>query len=336
MMTTSQKWPQLPKGTWRRFIQRDVAKAAPWPELLLPAGVMLRATHDTVVVQDALAAEMTTGQVHYELQVTVSPAETVEFSLPVSGVLTVRIAAGVTCHLREIRTGHASQQQRALVQLELAPGASVRYDTFDTANDDVLIYRHAQLANDATIKWHTVSLGTACGAIYHAVDLVGTGSRAVMNTAALSSEQADLTLTTAVTNVGRQTQGLINQHAVLTDHARLVMNGIGAIRLGARGSDAQQENRVLVLSEGATGEANPLLLIDENDVTAGHAASVAAIDETQLRYLMSRGLPRTTALRLVVMGFLMHLMPTDLPREMQDWIQAQIAQQLGKESPFGS
>ena len=53
-------------------------------------------------------------------------------------------------------------------------------------------------------------------------------------------------------------------------------------------SIANQESRVLMLSENARGDANPILLIDEDDVEAGHAASVGRVDPEQLYYLMSR------------------------------------------------
>ena len=58
-------------------------------------------------------------------------------------------------------------------------------------------------------------------------------------------------------------------------------------------ANAEQESRVLMLSEKARGDANPILLIDEDDVTAGHAASVGRVDPTQLYYLMSRGISKT-------------------------------------------
>ena len=73
---------------------------------------------------------------------------------------------------------------------------------------------------------------------------------------------------------------------------------------GAKGADAQQESRVLMLSDQARSDANPILLIDENDVTAGHAASIGQVDPEDMYYLMSRGLDKATAERLVVRGFL--------------------------------
>jgi Fe-S cluster assembly protein SufD len=59
-----------------------------------------------------------------------------------------------------------------------------------------------------------------------------------------------------------------------------------------------------MLSPQARGDANPILLIDEDDVTAGHAASVGRVDPTQLYYLMSRGIPKLEAERLIIHGFL--------------------------------
>ena len=87
-------------------------------------------------------------------------------------------------------------------------------------------------------------------------------------------------------------------------NASSIFNGIGKIAKGATRSNAVQESRVLMLSEKARGDANPILLIDEDDVTAGHAASVGRVDPLQLFYLMSRGISQQEAERLVIHGFL--------------------------------
>ena len=90
----------------------------------------------------------------------------------------------------------------------------------------------------------------------------------------------------------------------MKDSASTIFNGIGKIEHGASKSNAEQESRVLMLSEKARGDANPMLLIDEDDVMAGHAASVGRVDPVQLYYLMSRGISKKEAERLVIHGFL--------------------------------
>ncbi|MDR4211010.1 SufD family Fe-S cluster assembly protein, partial [Bacillus thuringiensis] len=83
--------------------------------------------------------------------------------------------------------------------------------------------------------------------------------------------------------------GWILKHVVQQDSATSIFNGIGKIEHGASKSNAQQSSRVLMLDEKARGDANPILVIDEEDVMAGHAASVGSVDPYKLHYLMSRG-----------------------------------------------
>src|SRR5690625_8026338 len=89
----------------------------------------------------------------------------------------------------------------------------------------------------------------------------------------------------------------------MKEQASAIFNGIGKIEHGATRANAEQESRVLMLSEKARGDANPILLIDEDDVTAGHAASVGRVDPMQLYYLMSRGITEEEAERLIIHGF---------------------------------
>jgi Fe-S cluster assembly protein SufD len=73
---------------------------------------------------------------------------------------------------------------------------------------------------------------------------------------------------------------------------------------GAQRTDAFQESRNLLLSDGSHADAIPGLEIEANDVRCTHAATVSKIDAGQIFYLMSRGLPRADAERLLVGGFL--------------------------------
>src|SRR5699024_3902539 len=99
-----------------------------------------------------------------------------------------------------------------------------------------------------------------------------------------------MNFTSQIIHYGKDTNRHILKHGVMKDAASSIYNGGGLIKHGATRSDAQQESRVLMLSEKARGDANPILLIDEDDVTAGHAASVGRVDPIQLFYLMSRGI----------------------------------------------
>ena len=76
-------------------------------------------------------------------------------------------------------------------------------------------------------------------------------------------------------NTVKKTNGYILKHGVMRENASSVFNGIGYIKHGGTKSIANQESRVLMLSENARGDANPILLIDEDDVE-GHTRRLLA------------------------------------------------------------
>ena len=88
------------------------------------------------------------------------------------------------------------------------------------------------------------------------------------------------------------------------DDARSVYSGLVRLRQPAQKSNAHQTNRNLVLTEGASAESIPNLEIEANDVRCSHASTVGPIDDDQLYYLESRGVPPDEAERLIVLGLL--------------------------------
>src|SRR5699024_9416556 len=164
--------------------------------------------------------------------------------------------------------------------------------------------RRGYLMRDSSIDWALGVMNSGNIVADFDSDLVGEAAHAEVKAVAISAGHQIQAIDTRVTNKGKHTIGHILQHGVIRESGTLTFNGIGHILHGAKGADAQQESRVLMLSDKARGDANPILLIDENEVTAGHAASVGRVDPEEMYYLMSRGLHKEEAERLVIRGFL--------------------------------
>ena len=192
------------------------------------------------------------------------------------------------------------------VEVIARAGAQIKFSAIDRLGENVTAYisRRGKLDNDAMIDWAIGVMNEGNVVADFDSDLYGKGSHADMKVVALSSGKQVQGIDTRVTNYGCNSIGNILQHGVILEKGTLTFNGIGHIIKGAKGADAQQESRVLMLSDQARSDANPILLIDENDVTAGHAASIGQVDPEDMYYLMSRGLDKATAERLVVRGFL--------------------------------
>lgn len=184
--------------------------------------------------------------------------------------------------------------------------AQVKYGAVDTLSKDMQTYvnRNAYVENDGRVEWALGLMNDGNTISENITNLHGNGAYGDTKTVVVGTGNQIQNFTTKVIHFGKHSNGYILKHGVMKDKASSIFNGIGKIEHGATKSDAVQESRVLMLSPEARGDANPILLIDEDDVTAGHAASVGRVDPTQLYYLMSRGIAKTEAERLIIHGFL--------------------------------
>ena len=94
-----------------------------------------------------------------------------------------------------------------------------------------------------------------------------------------------------------------NYRGVLNDKSRAVFNGKVFVRENASGTDAQQSNKNLLLSNDARVDTKPQLEIFNDDVKCAHGATVGQLEEEELFYLLTRGLPESLARNLLTYGF---------------------------------
>lgn len=185
-------------------------------------------------------------------------------------------------------------------------GAKINYSsiTNQPGHKRGTILRRGLTYRDSLINWNVAAMDEAD--VYHdnTTNILGDGSEANLKIVTLGVKEQKTYFNSEVVNQGLSSKGDILQHGVLLDRSHIVFNGVGFIVKGATGSNAYQSSRMLTLSSEAKADANPMLLIDENDVMAGHGASLGRIDEEQLYYLQSRGLTRKESSRLLVHGFL--------------------------------
>ncbi len=191
------------------------------------------------------------------------------------------------------------------------------------------IIRRGTTEADASIKWALGLMNEGSQIIDNTTNLVGDRSTSELKSVVVGTGDQKINLTSKIVQYGKETDGYILKHGVMKENASSVFNGIGYIKHGGTKSIANQESRVLMLSENARGDANPILLIDEDDVEAGHAASVGRVDPEQLYYLMSRGISRTEAERLVIHGFLdpvvRELPIEDVKRQLREVIERKVS-----------
>ncbi len=193
-----------------------------------------------------------------------------------------------------------------VVELVVQAGAKVTFASihnFGVGSTDIT-YRRVSLDNDSKVEWIIGELNSGNAMADTTSILKGNGSDSDAKVISIGRGEQKLNQTTRAIHFGKNTPSQMITRAVMKEEATAIINGITKIEKGATGANGQQTERVLMLSPRARGDANPILLIDEDDVKAGHAASVGQVNPEQVYYLMSRGISKAEAERLIIYGFL--------------------------------
>jgi len=119
------------------------------------------------------------------------------------------------------------------------------------------------------------------------------------------AEEQLFDLTSFTTHIGRDTTGDLLSKAALLEKARTYLKGLITIEKSAVGTDSFLGEFGMNLSKSARSVAIPSLEIDQPDCRrAMHSSSVGPVDEMQLFYLESRGIPPDEARKFIVLGYL--------------------------------
>lgn len=140
--------------------------------------------------------------------------------------------------------------------------------------------------------------------INYQINLVGQGSDVTLLMLLLGKNQNSLKVTTNIIHQGPDTKSRVIIKGALDDMSKIDFEGKVVIEKGAKRSNAWLAAHLLLLSNSASGSAVPNLEISENEVKAGHASTVGKVSDTELFYLMSRGLTEKASTKLIVQGFL--------------------------------
>jgi Fe-S cluster assembly protein SufD len=192
-----------------------------------------------------------------------------------------------------------------VTELYIGAGANVRFVNTQDLGQQVYDLRSqtAVLDRDSRLEWLTVTLGGRVSRSSQHTVLRQPGAEAVITGLYLPDGKQHIAFDTLQDHVAANcTSDLLYQGALL-GKSRSVYEGTIRAWPGAQKTNAYQSNRNLLLSKKARSDSLPRLEIEANDLRCSHGATVSPVDEGQVFYLMSRGIPRADAVRLIVEGF---------------------------------
>jgi Fe-S cluster assembly protein SufD len=190
-------------------------------------------------------------------------------------------------------------------ELFLGEGSTVGYVALQKWGRNAwhLADQRARLDKDSTLRLFNVTLGARFSKTRVEASLQGQGADAELKAIYFASGEQFFDFHTLQDHQVGNTRSDLLFKGALQDVARTVYAGLIRIEKGAARSDAYQANRNLVLSDKAKATSIPMLEIDNNDVRCTHGATVGPVDPQHMFYLRSRGIPESTAKRMIVQGF---------------------------------
>jgi Fe-S cluster assembly protein SufD len=191
------------------------------------------------------------------------------------------------------------------VEVEVAAEAKVEIVSVQRLSRETwhFAHQHTRLGHDSELDWVTAGLGSRKGKVWITNDLAGPGATSQVTGVYFADGSQHLDYDTFQEHAAPSTTSDFFFRGALRDSATAVWRGMIRVENEAQKTDAFQENRNLLLSRQAHANSIPGLEILANDVRCTHAATVGQVDSEQLFYLMSRGLTRNEAERLIVRGF---------------------------------
>jgi Fe-S cluster assembly protein SufD len=193
----------------------------------------------------------------------------------------------------------------AVAEIVVGRAARVRYTSIQEWGEGVthLGVQRAHLDRDADFRSLAIGFGASLARAEAESVLAGQGAFSEMLGIFFADGNQHFDHRSEQDHVAENCTSDLLYKGALRDHSRGVYSGWVHVRPNAQKTNAMQTNRNIILSDSAFARSIPNLEIEANDVRCGHAASVGPVEEEQLFYLMSRGIPRDEAEKLIVFGF---------------------------------
>jgi Fe-S cluster assembly protein SufD len=197
-----------------------------------------------------------------------------------------------------------------IVELSVGDAARLTFVELQTWGEHVWNFTHerGRAGRDATLDWIFGAVGSHLTKNFTELDLAGEGSTGRMSGFYFADGIQHLDHDTQQNHLAPHTTSDLLFKGALVDRSRSVWQGMIYVAPGAQKTDGYQANRNLILSKRARADSIPGLEILADDVRCTHGATVSQLEDEPVFYLMSRGLERPEAERLVVDGFFSPIM----------------------------
>jgi len=204
----------------------------------------------------------------------------------------------------------------AVVELVAHKDAKLRYTTIQNWSSDVynLVTKRAYAYEGATVEWIDGNIGSKLTMKYPGVYLMGERAYGETLSIAFAGKGQHQDTGAKMVHLAPNTTSKVTSKSVSRLDGRSTYRGMLHVAKGATGVKSTVRCDALLMDDTSKTDTYPYMVIDQEDATITHEATVGKIGDEQIFYLMSRGFSEEDALSLIVNGF-MEPFTKELPME---------------------
>ncbi|MBX9769774.1 MAG: Fe-S cluster assembly protein SufD [Candidatus Obscuribacterales bacterium] len=216
------------------------------------------------------------------------------------------------------------------VEIHVKPSAKVSFLEVQQQNSELFTVNRSNCLVDRDGRYEslTLALGGCQTKSDMATVLRAPGASSEILGVVLGAGEEKYSFNTIQEHAACDTKSDINFRVALKDKSSSVYQGIVRVAKVAQRTDAFQSNKNLLLEGTATADSIPKLEILADDVKCAHGATVGPVDREQIFYLMSRGVSRSVAEQLIVLGFFRQTLERSPFKSALTWLSENISRKI--------
>ncbi len=218
----------------------------------------------------------------------------------------IKLGAGAKLTLIEIDKGEGTYWQNAVFDAQVEEGAKFQHFRLQQESTEAfnITSIRADIAGEASYEHFTLTLGSKISRTEIEANLLGSNSLAHLNAAQLLGGTQHGDFTTTIRHKAPNCPSRQTVKSVLAGKAHGVFQGKIEVDQIAQKTDGYQMSQALLLSPDAEMDIKPELQIFADDVKCSHGATIGALDEEQVFYMRSRGIPEADVRQILIRAFL--------------------------------
>ncbi len=215
---------------------------------------------------------------------------------------------------KEQNKDYIIKEDLPLIKYELNDSDIINITVEENSNGSMILYNvtdkkinvnmNINLALNSTFKLYNINTSSSDASVNILCNLNDKNANFESLNVVLTKNNANYNSSITINHYSSYTTSDLSVYAIAKDKSHIILDNNAFIKKASSKSVAHQKAKGLTLDKTSLIKALPNLYIDEYDVIANHAASIGSLNPDDLFYLMSRGLDKEEASKIIIMGFI--------------------------------